>query len=131
LQTEGKKEEKGFPPESKCSRGDLLFNTLKKKKDFEKLRKEGRVFKNKYLIIFILPGKERHQIRSGLGVGKKIGKACKRNKIRRVLKDILRKVLIPFGIDIYIIARNTITEAGYGELKEEIERSLNKFFLPS
>ena len=72
---------------------------------------------------------EKEITRVGFGISKKIGKAFQRNKVRRVLKEILRKVSIPFAIDVYIIARNTITDAGYNELKEELERSLKKFFL--
>lgn len=124
MQTEEEKEGKSFQPDSVASRDFLTFDTLKKKSDFEKLKKEGRVLKNKYLIMYILPGKGQQSLRAGFGISKKTGKAYQRNKIRRVLKEILRKVSLPFAIDIFIITRKAIAEAGYSELKEELERSL-------
>jgi ribonuclease P protein component len=129
LQTEEEKEEKDFQPDDAIDNGLLAFDTLKKKSDFEKLKKEGKVLKDKHLILYILPNKEQHTLRAGFGIGKKTGKAFQRNKIKRILKEILRKVSIPFAIDVFIIARNTITGAGYSELKEELEKNLKEFFL--
>ena len=106
----------------------LAFETLKKKNDFEKLRKEGKVFKSKYLILYILPNEGQKKIRAGFGVGKKKGKAFQRNKLKRRLKEVLKKVSKTFGIDLFIIARQPIFNIGYNELKEELEKYLNKIF---
>ena len=122
MQTGEEKEEKDFRPNGGRSTGFLVFETLKKKSDFEKLRKEGKVFKSKYLILYILPRQEQNKLRAGFGIGKKIGKAFQRNKIRRRLKEVLRKVSIPFGIDVFIIARRPILDIGYNEIKEELEK---------
>jgi len=81
------------------------------------------------LIIYILPGpKEINISRAGFGISKKTGKAFQRNKLRRILKEVLRKVLIPFNIDFYLIARKNILSASFIEIKEELEESLGSFF---
>ena len=128
MQTEEEKEEKGFRPEESRIAGAFLFDTLNKRSDFEKLRKQGRILKNKYLLLYVLPSTNTRTLRAGFAIGKKTGKAFQRNKIRRVLKEILRKVSIPYSIDIFIIVRNTIVGAGYSELKRELEGSLFRFF---
>ena len=128
MQTGEEKEEKDFQPDNIRDVCVLPFDTIKKRRDFEKLRKKGRVLKNKYLILYILPQKESRVLRAGFGISKKTGKAFQRNKIRRILKEILRKVSIPFAIDVFIIARSTIIQADYGEIKKELEESLGRFF---
>ncbi|MCD4669041.1 MAG: ribonuclease P protein component [Actinomycetia bacterium] len=108
----------------------MKLDTIKEKSIFKELRKKGRVSKNKYLIIYILPGEEEKQvIRAGFGISRKTGKAFQRNKTRRVLKEILRNVTIPFSINLYIIVKKTITGACFSEIKEELEKSLNYYFL--
>lgn len=66
--------------------------------------------------------------RAGFGISKKTGKAFQRNKLRRILKEVLRKVLIPFNIDFYLIARKNILSASFIEIKEGLEESLESFF---
>jgi ribonuclease P protein component len=129
LQTGEEKEERDFQPDNAAESRILPFVTIKRKIDFEKLRKKGRLLKNKYLILYILPQKKEINTRAGFGIGKKIGKAFQRNKIRRVLKEILRKVSVPYAIDVYIVVRHSILKAGFSDIKKELENSLEKFFL--
>lgn len=129
MQTGEEKEERDFQPDTAAGSSILPFVTIKRKTDFEKLRKKGRLLKNKYLILYILPQKKEMKIRAGFGIGKKIGKAFQRNRIRRVLKEILRKVSVPYAIDVFIIARHSILKAGFSEIRKELEKSLDKFFL--
>ena len=128
MQIGEERKEKDFRPDD-ANKSLLAFETLRKKSDFEKLKKEGILLEGKNLIIYILPKEGQDTLRAGFGIGKKTGKAFQRNKIRRILKEILRKVSIPLAIDVFIIARKSIAEAGYTELKEELERNLKKFFL--
>jgi ribonuclease P protein component len=93
------------------------------------LRQNGNVLRNRLLVIYILNGcKDSSVIKAGFGISKKIGRAVQRNKIRRILKEVLRNVLIPYGIEIYLVARRKIVKADYHEIKEELEKSLSSFF---
>jgi ribonuclease P protein component len=81
------------------------------------------------LIIYILAGpKDRNISRVGFGISKKTGKAFQRNKLRRVLKEVLNKVSIPSNIDFYLITRKSILDASFVEIKEGLEESLGSFF---
>ena len=81
------------------------------------------------MIIYVLPVPNEINItRVGFGISKKIGKAFQRNKIRRILKEVLRKVLIPFDVDIYLIARKNILDASFSDIKDRLEESLGSFF---
>ncbi|MBN2073268.1 MAG: ribonuclease P protein component [Actinobacteria bacterium] len=107
----------------------IEFDTIKKRKDIDRLRKEGKKYKNRYSILYILPGcVDNPRSRAVFVVSRKIGKSVTRNRTRRVLKEVLRKVLINQRVDIFIIAKNDILCAGFLEIKEELENSLNSFF---
>ena len=94
------------------------------------MRSEGKVLKNKYLVIYILARPKNTDIcRIGFGISKKIGKAFQRNKLRRILKEVLRKVLIPLNVDFYIIARKNMLNASFIEIEEAFEEILESFFL--
>jgi ribonuclease P protein component len=85
--------------------------------------------KNRFLIIYILNGsKDSCIIKAGFGISRKIGKAFQRNKIRRILKEVLRNVLIPRGVEIYLVARRTIADASYHDIKDELEKSLKSYY---
>jgi len=129
LRTGEEKEERDFQPDNASECKVLPFVSIKRKVDFEKLRRKGKLLKNKYLILYIISRKKELELRAGFGIGRKIGKAFQRNKIRRVLKEILRKVSIPYAIDVFIIARHTILKASFAEIKNELEKSLEKFFI--
>jgi len=69
-------------------------------------------------------------VKVGFNISKKIGSAVIRNRIKRILKEILRKIDFSYtnSIDMLFIARKEICEAGFWKLKGQIENSLNSFF---
>jgi len=62
-------------------------------------------------------------------ISKKIGGAVIRNKIKRVLKEALRKVDIEISenLDILLIARKEIAAVGFLEIKKMLGNSLAVF----
>ncbi len=65
----------------------------------------------------------------GFGISKKIGGAVIRNKIKRVLKEVLRKVDVEISenLDILFIARKEFVIADFWEIKKILENSLTTF----
>ena len=104
------------------------INRLKKKKDFENIFKKGKIFRGDFLIV-----REVKNIfeepRLGFVVSNKVSKsAVVRNKIRRRLRDIIKKNLGSFkkGTDVAIIALNGIEKKSFLEVKELTEAILKK-----
>ncbi len=124
-----KKEEKDLLFRSK-RKIKIKFETLKRKSDFSRVIKEGSCKRDKYLTLYIFKKAETFGlVRIGLGVSKKIGGAVIRNKIKRVLKEALRKVEIKSynDFDILILVKPDIVTASFLEIKNKLEYSLNSF----
>jgi len=94
-------------------------NRLKRKKDFERVFKEGRGVKESFLFFKWVPNKLRVS-RFGFIVSKKVSKkATLRNKIKRRLREIIRMRILKIkkGIDGIFIASQGLTEKDYKELE--------------
>ena len=87
---------------------------LKKAKDFDRVFRAGkRAFTNRLTLIY-LPAKT---VKAGYAVGKKHGKAVKRNCIKRLLREAFRTVLPEIGGNWFFVVIPKVSEeytyAGY------------------
>jgi ribonuclease P protein component len=66
--------------------------------------------------------------RVGLTVGKVIGKAHERNRIKRRMRDILRRhvELLPAGCDLILHPRRLVLTADFAKLEAEVVRLLEQ-----
>ena len=64
--------------------------------------------------------------RFGLSVSKRVGKAVTRNRIKRLLREILRVVPLKSGWDVVFVVRPVAANADYAGLKREVERLLSR-----
>jgi ribonuclease P protein component len=66
--------------------------------------------------------------RLGFSISKKIGKAVIRNRIKRLLREALGRLLhgVPLNYDFVIIAKKPSVEAGLDEFVRDIKKTLIK-----
>ncbi|WP_100011702.1 ribonuclease P protein component [Lentibacillus sediminis] len=96
---------------------------IKKNEEFQAAFKHGKSFANRQLVIYYVKKPDQEHIRVGLSVGKKIGNAVTRNRIKRYLRQAFQEMeaQIREEYDIVIIARKPTKDMG----QEEIRKSLN------
>lgn len=90
---------------------------LTKEKQFSLVYSKGRLIQGKLLSIRHMPnglGISRY----GFIVGKRVGKAVVRNRIKRLLREISRQTQIKPGWDIVFFTNPKSAVAKYNELKE-------------
>ena len=61
---------------------------IKKSQEIEQVMKRGRSKANPYFIVYKYANKETDNFRIAISVGKKIGKAFERNKIKRYIRNV-------------------------------------------
>jgi len=104
------------------------INRLKKKKDFERVLKKGKGYKEDFLYLKIIRNNLKNS-RFGFIVSNKFSKkAVVRNKIKRRLKSLTKIKLsrIEKGIDGVIIVRPGLEINDFWELEEKINKLFEK-----
>ena len=104
---------------------------LSKNDEFKDLIYKNKL-SNKYVTIFFgtLKNKDNKKLNISFVTKKKIGNAVKRNKIKRRLKNIMneatKKLIIRYNYSYLIIAKSTMLNGDYTNIKELIFQSFNK-----
>ena len=95
--------------------------------DFARVRKQGRSWAHP-LVILAADRNEAGQTRFGFVVGRRIGNAVVRNRIRRQLREVVRHHLdeVPAGWDMVLLAREPIREARFAEIEHAVVQSLRR-----
>lgn len=100
---------------------------LKKNYQFNYIFKHGKSAAGKNLVL-IYAKNNSGRLKVGFSVGKKLGKATVRNKIKRRLKECFRKE-IPFadkGYNYIFIPRQEIAESTYADIVKSVRGLLKK-----
>ena len=104
---------------------------LSKNDEFKKLLKEKKI-SNKYATIFfgILSNKNNQKLNISFVTKKKIGNAVKRNKIKRRLRNIIndatKEITLKFNYSYLVIAKPSMLNNEYTNIKETLFQSLKK-----
>ena len=91
-----------------------------------------RKLSNKYVTIFFgeLINKDRKKLNISFVTKKKIGNAVKRNKIKRrlrnIMNDAVKKISINLNYSFLVIAKSSMLNNEYKNIKETLFRDLEK-----
>ncbi len=96
---------------------------MTKRGSFTYVYKKGRVVKTRCFVFYYLASSG---LRAGFSVNNKLGKAVKRNKIKRRLRSAFRTImpLIKGNGQLVFMCRSAITEADYGEILSDMRLAL-------
>jgi ribonuclease P protein component len=104
---------------------------LSKNEEFKNLLQQKKI-SNKYVTVFFgkLVNKSNQKLNISFVTKKKIGNAVKRNKIKRRLRNIFsdatKKISIKFDYSYLVIAKSTMLNNEYKNIKETLFQDLEK-----
>lgn len=92
-----------------------------KSADFRRVYRRGKKVSGKRIKLYFYYNQLKIT-RFGYSISKKVGKAFRRNLLKRRLREICRKNIYAFktGLDIVMVARESAAHIGYGELEQEV-----------
>ncbi|MBD2860720.1 MULTISPECIES: ribonuclease P protein component [Paenibacillus] len=101
---------------------------LTRREDFNKIYRYGKSAANQQYVVYSLPNPRIERFRMGVSVSKKLGSAVVRNRIRRVLKEIVRlnEQKIRSHYDFVVIARKPVVEMDYQAMEKSLMHVLKR-----
>jgi ribonuclease P protein component len=108
------------PGKARLSKADKL----RRRREFLRVQAAGRRLFTPHFHIWLAPG-TREAPRLGLVVTRRLGKAVRRNRVKRLLREFFRrhKQQLP-PLDLVIMARKGAEALGYQQVQEELARVL-------
>jgi ribonuclease P protein component len=93
--------------------------------DFERVYKQGRRHFAAHMTVFYLPRTENTNLRVGFTVGRVLGGAVDRNRMKRRLREAVRlqRPKNFTGVDVVINPKKSLLKAEFEDIQQEIARA--------
>ena len=98
---------------------------LNKPEQFAIVYNKGSSFADRLMVLKAMPNGLEFS-RYGISVSKRVGNAVVRNRLKRLLREILRVTSLRPGWDIILIVRGTAAASDYHKLKLSVEGLLSR-----
>lgn len=97
---------------------------IRRKQDFQRVYQGGKKIVSSSFILYYCLEPERPYRRLGIAASRKVGNAVKRNRCKRLVREVFRqnKDLFPQGADIVFVVARAMTEKYYSDILSEIYR---------
>ena len=100
----------------------MLIWRFKKNEEIKEILDEKHYYSNKYFTVYKKHNLKTTHFRYAISIGKKLGHAVMRNRIKRQIVSIIDNSNIDTTLpeDIFIIVRPTILSINYEEMRKEL-----------
>jgi ribonuclease P protein component len=104
------------------------IDTLKKNYEFKNVLDKGKFYRGKYITIYITKNKKEKNV-IGIAISKKLGKAVKRNHLKRLIRESyrLQKNELEQGYNIvFLWNKNANQNCKCNEIQEDMKKIFQK-----
>ena len=99
---------------------------LRKRSEFDAVHRGGRKVVGRWFV-FLFLDRDAGPTRLGLTVGRRVGGAVRRNRVKRLVREVFRRRREEFPPgDLVVIARKNAVEATYWDVWSEFDRLLGR-----
>ena len=102
-----------------------MDHRLKKNSQFNYIYKKGERVHTENFTLFVVRSKF-SCYKIGFSISKKLGKANKRNKLKRRMREIVRNLQVPSFCNYVLLAKENATNLEFCDLKKEFEKLFEK-----
>jgi ribonuclease P protein component len=102
---------------------------LSRSAEFDRVFREGRSHASRHLIVYAFPNEESgEEPRLGVSVGRKVGGAVQRNRVKRLLREAFRSLApeLPGGHDFVVVARPDAAQFAQDGGEQAVEADLRE-----
>ena len=95
---------------------------LLRRSEYLRVQSQGRRVHTTHFVVLLMPDGPQ---RLGVTVAKRIGDAVRRNRVKRILRELFRreKALFPADCEVVLVARPGAERLDYGAVKAELVRA--------
>lgn len=98
---------------------------LRSKREFNEVYDKGKTCASSLLVLKLLAN-EKDYSRAAFSVGKKLGKAATRNRLKRLMRESLRSLEVKEGWDLLFLSRSNMLQSRYSEVRSDMESLLSR-----
>ncbi|MEA2348680.1 MAG: ribonuclease protein component [Thermoleophilaceae bacterium] len=101
---------------------------LSRSGEFDRVFRQGNSHATRYLVVYSFPREGSAEPRLGISVGRKIGGAVERNRVKRLLRESFWKFAenLPDGHDFVIVARPDVGELARDRGEAGVQEALGE-----
>jgi ribonuclease P protein component len=102
---------------------------LSRSAEFDRVYREGRSHASRHLVLYAFPREDaEEEARLGVSVGRKVGGAVERNRVKRLLREAFWSLgsSLPDGHDFVVVARPDAGDLARREGEQGIEGALRE-----
>jgi len=104
-----------------------MDHRLRKHSQFNYIYKKGERFHTENFTLFVVKSKYQ-SYKLGISINKKLGKANKRNLLKRRIKEIVRlHINIPSFCNYVLLVRESAATLSFEEIKKDLSKLFSKF----
>jgi ribonuclease P protein component len=98
---------------------------IKRRPEFQRIYEQGVKLHGRFMTLFILPN-GRQDTRLGIAATRRLGGAVRRNRAKRLVRELFRRNPAPAGLDIVVNPRRELLEGQFASLEADYTALLRR-----